>query len=265
MRGRKVERRFGWDTHGLPAELEAMRLNGIKTTDEILELGIEKFNEACRESVMKYTGEWREYVTRQARWVDFDNDYRTYEPDYMESVMWAFKQLYDKGFVYEGFRVLPYCWNDETPLSNHELRMDDDVYQMRQDPAVTVGFPITTDGPLQGAKLLIWTTTPVDAAEQPRGHGRHDHRLRRRGPRTDRRLLLAEARLPAYARELAPDEQSAPEVVWRGTGADLLGLTYDPPFTYYARPRERVPRRGRRRRRHDHRRHRAGAQRRRVR
>ena len=139
MRGKRVERRFGWDTHGLPAELEAMRQLGIKTTDEIVELGIEKFNEACRQSVMKYTDEWRDYVTRQARWVDFDNDYRTMNPDYMESVIWAFKQLYDKGLVYEGFRVLPYCWNDETPLSNHELRMDDDVYQMRQDPAVTVG------------------------------------------------------------------------------------------------------------------------------
>ena len=160
MRGRRVERRFGWDTHGLPAELEAMRLNGIKTTDEILELGIEKFNEACRASVMKYTGEWRDYVTRQARWVDFDNDYRTYEPDYMESVIWAFKQLYDKGYVYEGFRVLPYCWNDETPLSNHELRMDDEVYQNRQDPAVTVGFRITSEGPLRDALLLTWTTTP---------------------------------------------------------------------------------------------------------
>ncbi len=233
MRGRRVERRFGWDTHGLPAELEAMRLNGIKTTDEILELGIEKFNQACRESVMKYTGEWREYVTRQARWVDFDHDYRTYEPDYMESVMWAFKQLYDKGFVYEGFRVLPYCWNDETPLSNHELRMDDDVYQNRQDPAVTVGFPITTDGPLLGAKLLIWTTTPwtlpsnlavmvgttIDyvAVELTSDEG-------------VQRLLLAEARLPAYVRELSDD----PTVVWRGTGADLVGLTYDPPFTYFA-------------------------------
>jgi len=140
-----------------------MRLNGIKTTDEILELGIEKFNEAneaCRASVMKYTGEWRDYVTRQARWVDFDHDYRTMNPDYMESVMWAFKQLYDKGYVYEGFRVLPYCWNDETPLSNHELRMDDDVYQNVQDPAVTVGFRITSDGPLHDARLLIWTTTP---------------------------------------------------------------------------------------------------------
>ena len=229
MRGRRVERRFGWDTHGLPAELEAMRLNGIKTTDEILELGIEKFNEACRASVMKYTAEWREYVTRQARWVDFDNDYRTYEPDYMESVMWAFKQLYDKGWVYEGFRVLPYCWNDETPLSNHELRMDDDVYQNRQDPAVTVGFRITSDGPLRDALLLIWTTTPwtlpsnlavmvgtaIDyVAVATTGSG---WCWRRRG-------------CAAYARELGDE----PEVVWRGTGADLLGLTYAPPFSYFA-------------------------------
>ena len=228
MRGRKVERRFGWDTHGLPAELEAMRLNGIKTTDEILELGLEKFNEACRASVMKYTSEWRDYVTRQARWVDFDNDYRTYEPDYMESVIWAFKQLYDKGWVYEGFRVLPYCWNDETPLSNHELRMDDDVYQMRQDPAVTVGFRITSDGPLRDALLLTWTTTPwtlpsnlavmvgttIDYVAVAHESGN---------------LVIAEGRLGAYARELGDE----PTVVWRGTGADLVGATYAPPFSYF--------------------------------
>ena len=152
MRGKRVERRFGWDTHGLPAELEAMRQLGLKTTDEIHELGIEKFNEACRASVLKYTDEWREYVTRQARWVDFDNDYRTMNPDFMESVIWAFKQLHDKGLVYEGFRVLPYCWNDETPLSNHELRMDDDVYQIRQDPAVTVG--VRLDAPTATAGAL---------------------------------------------------------------------------------------------------------------
>ncbi len=233
MRGRRVERRFGWDTHGLPAELEAMRLNGIKTTDEILELGIEKFNEACRESVMKYTGEWRDYVTRQARWVDFDHDYRTMNADYMESVMWAFKQLHDKGWVYEGFRVLPYCWNDETPLSNHELRMDDDVYQNRQDPAVTVGLRLTS-GPAEGALALVWTTTPwtlpsnlaimvgsdidyvVVEAPVP-------------GTETTARYLVAEARLTAYARELGED----PDVVSRHTGAELLGSTYVPPFTYY--------------------------------
>ena len=108
----------------------------------ILELGIEKFNKACRESVMKYTREWREYVTRQARWVDFDNDYKTLDTSYMESVIWAFKQLHEKGLAYEGYRVLPYCWRDETPLSNHELRMDDDVYKMRQDQTVTVTFPL---------------------------------------------------------------------------------------------------------------------------
>ena len=155
MRGRRVERRFGWDTHGLPAELEAMSQLGIKTKEEILELGLETFNARCRESVLRYTDEWRAYVTRQARWVDFDHDYKTLEPDYMESVIWAFKQLYDKGLVYEGFRVLPYCWNDQTPLSNHELRMDDDVYQNRQDPAVTVGLRLET-----GELALVWTTTP---------------------------------------------------------------------------------------------------------
>ncbi|GAB2986422.1 isoleucine--tRNA ligase [Nocardioides montaniterrae] len=231
MRGKRVERRFGWDTHGLPAELEAMRQLGIKTTDEIAEMGIEVFNDACRASVLKYADVWRDYVTRQARWVDFDNDYKTMNPDFMESVMWAFKGLHDKGLVYEGFRVLPYCWQDETPLSNHELRMDDDVYKIRQDPAVTVGFDITSEGPLKGAKLAIWTTTPWTlpsnlavmvgtdiayvAVESARGV-----------------LVLAEGRVPAYKKELYADAEE-PTVVWRGTGADLLGLVYDPPFSYY--------------------------------
>ncbi len=229
MRGKRVERRFGWDTHGLPAELEAMRLNGIKTTDEIVEMGIDKFNDACRASVLKYTGEWRDYVTRQARWVDFDNDYKTMNPEFMESVLWAFKSLFDKGLVYEGFRVLPYCWNDETPLSNHELRMDDDVYQMRQDPAVTVGFDVTTPGELQGAKLLIWTTTPwtlpsnlavMVGSDIDYVVVEHD----------GERFVLAEARLSAYARELGEE----PTITWRGKGSDLLGLTYAPPFSYFA-------------------------------
>jgi isoleucyl-tRNA synthetase len=229
MRGRRVERRFGWDTHGLPAELEAMRLNGIKTTDEIVEMGIDKFNEACRESVMKYTGEWRDYVTRQARWVDFDHDYRTMNPDYMESVMWAFKQLHEKGLVYEGFRVLPYCWNDETPLSNHELRMDDDVYQNRQDPAVTVGVEVTTPGPFAGVKVLVWTTTPWTLPSNLAvmvGEDIDYVVVDVEGTR----YLLAEARLSSYARELGEH----PHVTWCGRGSELVGLTYNPPFGYYA-------------------------------
>ncbi|GAA1918598.1 isoleucine--tRNA ligase [Nocardioides lentus] len=230
MRGRRVERRFGWDTHGLPAELEAMRLAGIKTTDEIAELGIERFNELCRASVLKYTGEWRDYVTRQARWVDFENDYRTLNPDYMESVLWAFKQLHEKGLVYEGFRVLPYCWNDETPLSNHELRMDDDVYQRRQDPAVTVGLRLET-----GELALVWTTTPWTLPSNLAivvGRDIDYVVVTSDVTGTTERYVVAEARLAAYAKELAPDGE--PTVVERLTGADLLERSYTPPFTYYA-------------------------------
>ena len=210
MRGKRVERRFGWDTHGLPAELEAMRQLGLKTTDEIHELGIEKFNAACRESVLKYTGDWRDYVTRQARWVDFDNDYKTMNPEFMESVMWAFKQLHDKGLVYEGFRVLPYCWNDETPLSNHELRMDDDVYQVRQDPAVTVGVRLESlgeDDELGGVLALVWTTTPWTLPSNLAVMVGEDIEyvvVEAPVPGTDTtaRYLLAESRLASYAREL---------------------------------------------------------------
>ncbi len=164
MRGKRVERRFGWDTHGLPAELEAMRQLGITKKDEIEEMGISEFNRVARDSVLAYTQEWENYVTRQARWVDFENDYKTLDISFMESVIWAFKRLHDKGLAYEGFRVLPYCWNDETPLSNHELRMDDDVYKMRQDQSVTVTFPLTgakaAQLGLEGVKALGWTTTP---------------------------------------------------------------------------------------------------------
>ncbi|WP_374613766.1 class I tRNA ligase family protein, partial [Gordonia sp. (in: high G+C Gram-positive bacteria)] len=102
MRGKKVDRRFGWDTHGLPAELEAERQLGITDKSEIEKMGMAKFNEYCRDSVLRYTGEWRDYVTRQARWVDFDNDYKTLDLNFMESVMWAFKALYDKGLIYQG-------------------------------------------------------------------------------------------------------------------------------------------------------------------
>ena len=148
MRGRRVERRFGWDCHGLPAEVETEKELGLSGRPEIVEYGVGRFNEACRTSVLRYTNEWERYVTRQARWVDFANDYKTLDLPYMESVMWAFRSLWDKGLVYEGFRVLAYCWRCETPLSNTETRMDD-VYRDRQDPALTVWFELepTEDGP----------------------------------------------------------------------------------------------------------------------
>ena len=229
MRGRRVERRFGWDTHGLPAELEAMSQLGIKTKEEILELGIETFNAKCRDSVMKYTDEWRDYVTRQARWVDFDNDYKTLNSTFMESVLWAFKTLHDKGLVYEGFRCLPYCWNDQTPLSNHELRMDEEVYKNRQDPAVTVGYRLET-----GELALVWTTTPwtlpsnlAMAVGEQIDYVVVESDL---SGRTER-YVLAEARLAAYARELGDDV--ADRVVARLKGSELVGRSYTPPFSYY--------------------------------
>ena len=229
MRGFKVERRFGWDTHGLPAELEAQRQLGITEKAQIEELGIDRFNQACRSSVLKYTEEWRAYVTRQARWVDFDNDYKTLDVGYMESVLWAFKQLWDKGLAYEGNRVLPYCWNDETPLSSHELRMDDDVYQNRQDPALTVGFRIAGEGALAGAYLLVWTTTPWTLPSNQAVAVHPDVTYVEVAGVDGRRYVLAQPRVAAYARELGEE----PTVLSTHSGRELLDLPYVPPFPYF--------------------------------
>ena len=232
MRGKKVDRRFGWDTHGLPAELEAERQLGITDKSEIGRMGLAAFNDACRSSVLRYTQEWEEYVTRQGRWVDFDNDYKTLNVEYMESVIWAFKQLWDKGLVYEGYRVLPYCWKDETPLSNHELRMDDDVYKMRQDPAVTIGYRLKDSDEW----VLIWTTTPWTVPSNQAVAVNPEIPLVAVVPGEDgaeelqgKTLILAEARLGAYARELGED----PQVLRTFPGSELVGAAYEPPFPYF--------------------------------
>ncbi|SMX80290.1 Isoleucyl-tRNA synthetase [Brevibacterium iodinum ATCC 49514] len=232
MRGKKVDRRFGWDTHGLPAELEAERQLGITDKSEIGRMGLAAFNDACRSSVLRYTQEWEEYVTRQGRWVDFDNDYKTLNVEYMESVIWAFKQLWDKGLVYEGYRVLPYCWKDETPLSNHELRMDDDVYKMRQDPAVTLGYKLKDSDEW----VLIWTTTPWTVPSNQAVAVNPEIPLVAVIPGEDgaeelqgKTLILAEARLGAYSRELGAD----PQVVRTFPGSELVGASYEPPFPYF--------------------------------
>ena len=245
MKGSRVERRFGWDTHGLPAELEAQRLLGIEDVSEITReggIGIEAFNEACRSSVLRYTDEWQEYVTCQARWVDFDNDYKTLDPTYMESVMWAFKTLYDKGLVYKGYRVLPYCWNDRTPLSNHELKMDDEVYQDRQDETVTLGMRLVEPvrkGAERPELILIWTTTPwtlpsnLAVAVGPDV----DYAVVRvpealDSPVAGEDVIVAESRLKAYAKELGEE----PEVLARIRGSELAGRRYHPIFDYFNAP-----------------------------
>ena len=222
MKGQRVDRRFGWDCHGLPAEVEAEKQLGISGHPEVTEFGIEKFNDYCRTSVLRYTNEWERYVNRQARWVDFENDYKTLDLPYMESVMWAFKTLHDKGLIYEGFRVLAYCWRCETPLSNTETRMDD-VYRDRQDPALTVKFSLAT-----GERILAWTTTPwtlpsnLALAVNPE----IDYAV---VELNGEKLILAEARLASYERELG-------EAVRVGTlkGSELVGRTYTPLFNYFA-------------------------------
>jgi len=222
MRGHRVERRFGWDCHGLPAEAEAERQLGISGRQAITDFGIDKFNEYCKVSVLQYTSDWERYVTRQARWVDFENDYKTLDLSYMESVLWAFKTLWDKGLIYEGFRVLPYSWALETPLSNTETRMDD-AYKMVQDPALTVAFRLSS-----GEDLLAWTTTPWTLPSNLALAVAPDvaYVAVKKGERT---YILAESRLANYAKEL-----EGFEVVATMLGADLVGRSYTPLFNYFA-------------------------------
>ncbi|NQV98021.1 MAG: isoleucine--tRNA ligase [Acidimicrobiaceae bacterium] len=222
MRGQRVERRFGWDCHGLPAEAEAERQLGISGRQAITDFGIDKFNDYCRISVLQYTNDWERYVTRQARWVDFENDYKTLDTSYMESVIWAFKTLWDKGLIYEGFRVLPYSWALETPLSNTETRMDD-AYKQVQDPAITVGFELSS-----GELLLAWTTTPWTlpsnlalAVAPDVDYSVIEH--------MGRKLIIAAERLGAYEREF-PE----PTIVATLKGIELVGRTYKPLFDYFA-------------------------------
>ena len=230
MRGKRVERRFGWDTHGLPAEVEAERQLKISGRPEIEKFGIAKFNEYCKTSVLKYTQDWREYVTRQARWVDFDNDYKTLDKDYTESVIWAFKELHKKGLIYEGFKVLAYCWRCETPLSNHELRMDDEVYKNRQDQTVTVTFPVT-EGRFAGVKLLAWTTTPWTLPT---------NFALAVGPNIEYAVvngfLLAASLVGAHAKELGFEnaEEAVAAISEKVQGSELGGTKYQPIFNYYS-------------------------------
>ena len=232
MLGKRVDRRFGWDCHGLPAEMETEQELGVSGRVAITEYGIQNFNASCRESVLRYTSEWQETVTRQARWVDFDNDYKTMDLTYMESVMWAFKQLWDQGLIYKAFRVMPYSWGAETPLSNFEIRLDD-ATRPRQDPAITVWFELDSEGidkaeENQPIRLLAWTTTPwtlpsnLAVAVGPE----IEYALIKT---TDAQWILSSDCLEKYAEELG-DYQ----LVQTLRGSELVGSSYKPLFNFFA-------------------------------
>ena len=232
MRGQRVERRFGWDCHGLPAETEAEKELGVSGRGPITEYGIARFNEYCRTSVLRYTVDWERYVRRQARWVDFVHDYKTMDISYMESVMWALKQLWEKGLMYEDYRVLPYCWECETPLSNSETRQDD-AYRDRQDPAVTVAFellPGGADAPEVVAGLAhvwVWTTTPWTLPSNLAlavGPDVEYAVFEREGDR----IVIGAGTLGAYEKQLEG-------ATWVGKvfGRELVGRRYRPLFPYF--------------------------------
>ncbi|XVF55001.1 hypothetical protein PTKIN_Ptkin06aG0001300 [Pterospermum kingtungense] len=155
MTGHHVTRRFGWDCHGLPVENEIDRKLGIKRRDQILDMGIDKYNEECRIIVTRYVEEWETIINRTGRWIDFKNDYKTMDLKFMESVWWVFAQLYQKGLIYKGFKVMPYSTGCKTPLSNFEAG---DNYKLVPDPEIMVAFPIV--GATDNAAFVAWTTTP---------------------------------------------------------------------------------------------------------
>ena len=226
LRGRRVERRFGWDCHGLPAEMEAEKELGVSGRAAIQQFGIGNFNAHCRESVFRYTDEWQRYVTRSARWVDFGNDYKTMDRDYMESVLWAFKRLWEKGLLYEGQRVLPYSWAAETPLSNFETRLDNS-YREREDPAITVRFALRPEGDNRPTDLLAWTTTPWTLPSNlALAVGLEiDYAI---FELAGRRLILGAACVEEYAAELTGAER-----IGTVRGSELVGRHYQPLFPFF--------------------------------
>lgn len=231
MRGHAIERRFGWDCHGLPIEALAQDALGLAGTAQILEHGVAEFNEQCRSMVLRYVKEWREIVTRMGRWVDFDNDYKTMDPDFMESVWWVFKSLWDKGRVYKSYRIMPYSWKLTTPLSNFEANSN---YKEVQDPAITVRFRIRSGHEHLGLSeplfLLAWTTTPWTLPSNlALCVGPDIEYVLVRDVRENVIYTLAKARVSSHYKN-----ESDYQVLRILRGSELTGFTYEPLFPYFA-------------------------------
>ena len=230
MRGHRVERRFGWDTHGLPVEMEVQKLLGVSGPREIEELGVAKFNETARELVNHTATDWYDITRRIGRWVDFEDDYKTMDITFMESVWWGFKRLWDRGLIYKAFKVLPYSWGATTSLSNFEVNLGG--YRDVEDPSITLRLAVT-DGNKHadvGDYLLVWTTTPWTLPgnlgvavgldiEYARVLDAGDH------------YWVASERIDT----IWPEDP--PPVVETATGRELLGVGYEPPFPHFAEER----------------------------
>lgn len=225
MRGYYVERRFGWDCHGVPVEFEIEKREGIKGVSDIMKMGVARFNEECRKSVQHYTGEWRKTITRLGRWVDWDNQYRTMDKEFMESVWWVFKQLYDKGLVYRDFKVVPYSPRITAVLSNFEANQN---YKEVQDPAITVKFRLTDED----AFLLAWTTTPWTLISNlALCVGPKITYVKLKDKETGEIYYLAEARVPHVYKKKKEGEDF--EILERLPAEKLTGRRYVPILPYF--------------------------------
>eukprot|EP00117_Sycon_ciliatum_P023564 scpid24302/ scgid20002/ Isoleucine--tRNA ligase, cytoplasmic; Isoleucyl-tRNA synthetase len=221
--GHHVERRFGWDCHGLPVEFEIDKKLGIKSPDEILAMGIDKYNAECRSIVMRYSSDWERIVNRLGRWIDFKNDYKTLYPEFMESIWWVFKQLYEKGLVYRGFKVMPYSTGCHTPLSNFEANQN---YKEVEDPAVIVTFPLDEDPKVA---FVAWTTTPWTLPSNLALCVHPDKKyIKIKEAKTEAIYILMEARV--FEMYKNPEDY---EVLATYVGSELAGKTYQPLFQYY--------------------------------
>ncbi len=227
MRGHRVERRFGWDCHGLPVEYEVEQSLKLSGKREIEKMGVDVFNENCRSIVLRYTREWRDVVTRMGRWVDFDHDYKTMDPAYMESIWWVFKSLWEKGLIYEGHKILPYCPRCATPLSNFETNQG---YADVSDPAVTIRFRVRGE---PNTFVLAWTTTPWTLPSNlALAVGKEIVYAKVKDG--ENVYYLAKDRLPVYYKK--PEDYT---LLAELRGDKLAGLEYEPLFTYFAGEREK--------------------------
>jgi len=221
MLGKQVERRFGWDCHGLPVEFEVEKELGLRGKADIEAYGVDKFNEHCRSIVLRYSNEWKRTIRRIGRWVDMENDYKTMDVDFMETIWWVFKELYNKGLIYESQKIVPYSPRLGTPLSNFEVNLG---YKDVQDPAITIRFRVESEE----ADVLAWTTTPWTLPSNLglTVHPAYEYVKVQYGEEC---LIIAKERLSSV---LPKDAEF--EVLWTKKGAELEGLSYQPLFPYFA-------------------------------
>ena len=228
--GHYCKRRFGWDCHGLPIEYQIDKQYKISSSKEREDIGVKEYNRRCREIVMTYSKEWEKIVERFGRWIDFKDDYKTMDCNFMESVWWAFKQIHDKGYVYRGSRIMPFSAACNTVLSNFEAGSN---YQDAKDPSIYITFPLLDD---PTTSLMAWTTTPwtlpsnLAAAVNP-----EFEYVKILDPESNKNYIIAECRLKDVLKQTKIKNH---KVVEKMKGKDLVGLKYEPLYTYFEHMRE---------------------------